>query len=201
MKRIVSILTVICVLCLALSSCDFLGGSSSCDRLNDLMDGGVYSSMTLKTSITSSDGTKLNGEYVFVETDEGTNVRYSVEQLSSFDLDGEISAPDSYKTVLCGSVTLSGGAVVKQEGDSLSIDYKEIKYPHFTFDSDNMTDIVDNPGSFSASVKSFSKFFGATIAGSDLRVSVFYTDISITDITVTYTSNFGSAVVLKYEYR
>lgn len=150
---------------------------------------------------TTLDGETLNGTFTAVQEGNGTRVTYSYEQLSTFeeDEDGYI-IPDSYKTTYEGTMLISDGKIVEQDGDAADIAIEQITAAGLEFEKDYFTDVTLSDGVFRANVIAPSDFLQTEIDCSGMRVEVHYTQESIDLLTISYTTSVGAQVEFSYTF-
>ena len=207
MKKIILLITA-SILLVCMTACagsqnsgNASGGSNSStpktvyDLLDDLADK-EYSS--IKTDIvTTTDFAELSCNYVLTQG----FVTYSVEKLNLLSLDGNITDLSSdYKTTVSGYAQIKNGQVVEFDGD------KDVEFPsyneikgNFNFDKSNFKNVVEGNNSFEADVIFPSKFYGADVDMSNLKVKVDYTETSLIEITISY-STTNATVVTVYAF-
>ena len=150
---------------------------------------------------TTLGGETLNGTFTAVQEENGTHVTYSYEQLSTFEED-EIGyiIPDSYKTTYEGTMLISDGKIVEQDGDAVDIAIEQITAAGLEFDKDYFSDIASSDGEFRANVVAPSDFLQTEIDCSGMRVEVHYTQERIDSLMISYTSSVGAQVEFSYTF-
>lgn len=203
MKRIVSIICLLTLICLSFASCN--GGTTDDNvygKLNKLMDSGVYNYLQITVTTELDELTELESVYVYTETGSGLKIEYSVEKLEQFEqVDGVWVSPDNMISTTVGSVVVKDGALVSSEGDEAPFDLKDATLPHFDFKESYFKGAVNEDGHFAASVVSPGAFMGTYNPCSAMTVDVLYHQFTITDVQLSYVSSEGNQVTAKYEYR
>ncbi len=98
MKRIVSIICLLTLICLTATACGVnnSGGNTVYDKLNKLMDDSVYNYISVTVTTEIDEETKLTSGYLYTKTDAGLSISYSIESLGQFEeINGVWVAPDS----------------------------------------------------------------------------------------------------------
>lgn len=196
MKRILSLVIIICTV-LTLASC---GGSlkkeSPVYRELRAMVGEEYSSLTIWIT-TETDGRRLQSSYTL--TSDG-DVTYTVERLTTFEeQDGAYVIPESYKETLRGSAHVENGTVTQQSGDEVELDLARICMPKPNFDSKYFADVKDKDGSFQAKVTNPTGFLGRAVSYTNMTLTVLYRE-TLPKMTISYTSKSGSSVIVQYQF-
>lgn len=202
MKRTVSIICLLTLICLSFVSCNTGASDDVYSKLNKLMDSSVYNYLEVTVTTTIDAQTELNSTYTYTKSDGGLKIEYSVENLGQFEqVGGAWVAPDEMITTAVGNVTVKDGAIVSSEGDDAPFDMKDAALPHFDFKEVYFKSPVSEDGHFTASVLSPGAFMGTYSPCSAMTVDVLYHEFTITDILLTYVSPEGNVVEAKYEYR
>ena len=170
-----------------------------CSTLNSLV-AQPQNQVTLTVG-TTLNGEELSGTFTAVQESGGMRVTYSYEQFSTFEEgeDGYI-IPDSYITTYQGTMLISDGKVVEQDGDAADIAIERITAAGVAFDEDNFSDVAASEGSFQAKVKSPSEFLQADVDCLEMNVYVRYTQESIVSLSIGYKSAMGAQVSIKYTF-
>lgn len=207
MKRIISIITLIALVCLAFTAC---GGDTTTTPEDNTVYGKLTRSMasrdfdTLSITVitTAKDGTVLESEYVYSTVDEGLRIEYSAQKIEQFDIsDGECVAPSDMISTVEGTVVVSEGKIILMTGQDAPVDLSGADYPEFKFKESFFSDVESMDGEFSASVLSPTAFVGFPLTCSAMTVHIYYNVFRITDILLTYTTAEGTSVSVNYEYR
>lgn len=169
------------------------------DTLNSLIVQ-AKDEVTLTVSSTLN-GETLNGTFTAIQEENGTRVTYVNEQLSMFE-EGENGyiIPDSYKTTYQGTMLISDGNVIEQDGDPTDIAIEQITAAGMKFEKDYFSDVTSSNGVFCANVNTPSDFMQTKIDCSEMSVEVCYTQESINLLTISYTSSSGAQVEISYEF-
>ena len=144
-----------------------------------------YSNIEINIVITT-DFAELHSNYSLTQN----NVVYSIERLNLLSSDGNVSdLPSNYKTTVTGYALIENGQVVELDGN------KEIALPSydelkgkFNFDESNFKNVVVGSNALEADVVSPSRFYGAEMDMSNLKVKVEYTETALTQIIMSYST-------------
>ena len=169
------------------------------DTLNALV---VQAKDEVALTVSSTlNGETLNGTFTAIQEENGMRVTYTYEQLSTFE-EGENGyiIPDSYKTIYQGTMLISDGKVIEQDGDPTDIAIEQITAAGMKFEKGYFSNVTSKEGSFQAEVTSPSDFLQVEINCSEMRVDVAYKQGNIDFITISYTSSVGSQIVLSYAF-
>lgn len=195
MKKIISVLTVLCLLVLVFCACDGLGNDQSVSVLNDKLSE-YYSGWTVKVTTVKND-VSLANEFAVTRLGEGYSVDYTVEKLNEL----SIEAPTEFKTTLKGTATVKDGKVTLAEGDAIDIDLSETTKIGLKFDNSYFTDISFTTTMFKANVASPKDFFGSDINCSTMTVTASFNETTFSYIIVSYTANDGAKVNCRYDFK
>lgn len=169
------------------------------DTLNELANQ-QYTSVALNVS-TTLNGITLTGEYISTATDTGYQIRYTYEQLATFEEENsEIVIPDSYKATYSGTAEISNGAVISQSGNELNLQIGQLTVSALNFSAGNFSDVHEREGSFTAKVTNINGFFGQSVKTSNMTAEVEYSASQLVALTIRYDSN-GATVVLSYTFQ
>ena len=170
-----------------------------CDTLNSLV-AQAKEEVTLTVG-TTMDGETLSGTFTAVQEEDGTRVTYVYEQLSTFEKgeDGYV-IPDSYKTTYEGTMLISDGKVVEQDGDAADITIEQITAAGLEFEEEYFSDVSSSGGVFRANVAAPSDFLRTEINCSGMSVEVRYSQDSIGSIKISYISSGGAQVEISYVF-
>ncbi|MBO5938596.1 MAG: hypothetical protein J6Q82_03755 [Clostridia bacterium] len=207
MKKIAIVLIVLSMLLMCMTACSGSGDPEPTPTLTptqtpppddtnppitptiyDLLDSLVdkdYSTIEIDI-VTTTGFAELYSNYVLTQS----NVVYSIEKLNLLPSDGNITdLPSNYKTTVTGYALIENGQIVELSGDKdvTLPSYDELK-GDFNFDETNFKNAVVGTNSFEADVISASKFYGADVDLSNLKVRVEYTETSFTQITISYST-------------
>ena len=158
------------------------------DLLDDLADQD-YSNIKIDIVVTTVFA-ELYSNYVLTQS----NVVYSIERLNLLPSDGNITdLPSNYKTTVTGYALIKNGQVIELDGnkDVALPSYDELK-GNFNFDESNFKNAVVGTNSLEGDVVSPSRFYGADVDMSGLKVKVEYTETSLTKITISYSTTNAS---------
>lgn len=208
MKKIKFIVSIILMSCLVFA-CIACTGKNNPSGENNLTPGGektVYDLLneqlrnvsypfTLTTKVTE-DGDVFNGTYTVTEAAGTITVDYSYEKLSAYTtVNGELVAPDSYKTTVTGSAKISDGKVIEQNGATVNLSAEAFNVAEISLSEDNFTDVQMGDGRFSAKISSLQSFAGLNISVKDASISIAYNETKITKMVLTYsTASYQSEV-------
>ena len=204
MKRIVCILSLLCVITVSLASCSFSLGESdpACDRINEMLKSTPYSSITLTTTVTSDFGLETTSEYILFPEEGGVNIQYKVEYLSTFSTDGVLTSPDSYKTVKSGTAMYLDGELISQTGDPVDLG-EGIGFPGFNFKKSDFLAIAEEGDSyvgFASDTSSIRDYTLDVANDSNLTVTVAHSGELVTSVSFEYKATNGCSVIQTYTY-
>ncbi|MBQ7387602.1 MAG: hypothetical protein IJW03_05510 [Clostridia bacterium] len=209
MKRIFSIISLILLICVAMTAC----GGDGTDKPSEPVDNTVYGKLTSAMSsrdfdtltvtvATTKDELTLTSTYVYKTVDGNLAIDYSIEILGQFDKNGEnYTAPDSMIKTVSGSVVVSGGKIISTSGDPAPLDLSGAKYPEFKFKEGYFSSVETADGEFSASVLSPMAFMGMSDSCSNMTVRVYYNVFRVSTLHLEYKATDGSQVKTTYIYR
>jgi hypothetical protein len=212
MKRIVSIITLLIVICISVTACGANAGNNN-GNTQTPTDNTVYSQLTRALSstdfdsltvtvTTEKDGVELNSTYVYTNVDAGIKIDFTQEKIGQFESSGgSYTSPDSMIVTAIGSVTVSNGKIVASEGDASFVDLSSAGYPEFKFKESYFSDVQTTDGEFSASVLSPLAFMGMSSSCSGMKVHVYYNVFRVSTIYLEYRASDGATVKTAYVYR
>ena len=159
-------------------------------------------SVKLEIGVTVGEDT-LKSVYTSTANEGGYAVEYSYQRLNPFVYeDGEYKAPEEYMSTFKGSMEISDGKIVKQDGAQTDITAETVMAFGLRFDESYFTDFTAEGGVVTAKVSKPSDFLRQSVSCSDMTLEVKYTESAITNITISYiteTEAEGRAhVVYKY---
>ena len=198
MKKIIISIFLILAILVTFVACDDKsdepGPKTTYDILNELASQS-YSKVKLNISSVTGD-IELKASYTLT----GSEVSYSVEQLSLLPSDGNMENVSSdYKVTLSGTAVIENGKVIKLDGEAVSIpSYDELKGA-FKFRESNFKNVQTENGKLKAEVISSSEFLGIDRTISNMKITVEYSDLALQKITITY-NTVNSAVTTTYEF-
>lgn len=195
MKKIISVLTVLCLLVLVFCACDDLSNNQSVSMLNEKLSE-YYSGWTVKVTTLKNDVSLVN-EFAVTRIGEGYNIDYTVEKLNELSID----ASTEFKTTLKGSATVKDGKITLVEGDAIDVDLSETTKIGLKFDNSYFTDILFTTTMFKANVSSPKDFFGSEINCSSMKVTASFDETNFSYIIVSYTANDGANVTCRYDFK
>lgn len=169
------------------------------ETLNELAQK-EYSSIALNVSMTLNRQT-LTGEYRSTATENGYQIFFSYEQISTFEeKEGEIIIPDSFITTYSGTVEVSNGSVISQSGDSVDLPIGQLTAAGLNFSESNFSEILQTEGRLTAKVEKSSAFLGRSVSASDMTIDICYNAEWLSSMIINYTSNGGATVILSYTF-
>lgn len=191
MKKIIIALTLILAMILCLPSCNNSNEySKDIETLNTLASNSVKS-YTIEIKIVSTEGEKITELYTVKETNGERTVKYRIERLNGFIVDGDnITFPDEYMTVTEGTL------------DAIESANEKYVFPSFNFSTDNLTvtKLSDHGtyNSMQANVKSIESFTGGSIDGRDAQIIVKYDAYQISSVALSFVSASGNTTTITY---
>ncbi len=194
MKRIISVLAVLCLLVLVFCACDGLGDSTIGalnDKLSEYYSGWTVNVTTLKNNVS------LTNEFEISRVGEGYEIDYTVEKLNELSID----ALSEFKTTIEGKALVKEGKLTITEGDAVDVDLSGMTEIGLKFDGAYFTDISITTSMFKAKVTSPKEFLGNDIECSDMTVTASFKDATFNYITISYTSTDGAKVTYRYEFK
>lgn len=170
------------------------------DVLNDIIKVN-YSVVELDVTVTNSE--RLNGKYISTAIDGGYRVEYKYERINTFtEVDGEIIAPEEYKSELSGSAIVKNGAITEQSGAELSVPLSGLTAANFKFKKDYFENVTEKDGEFTAlKVKNIKAFLGETVACADMSVVVTYTKTELKSVSISYVTSEHNQTLLTYTFK
>lgn len=180
MKKYIAFTSIALILVIFFSLCS-CGQDPDLKNINTLLDedDGVN---VVEVKITSPGGLTLNQKYVINRTKN--TIEYTGESFNKIQTGG--TNEDSYKS--------SESSVFKLNDPSITI------MPNFKFNNSTVTNRTVNGTTLRGDVPSLKKFMGLDIDTDDAKVEVFYNVNAVNTVTVTFTSDSGNTVTLKYRF-
>lgn len=194
MKKIISVLAVLCLLVLVFCACDGLG-NSNIDTLNDKLSE-YYSGWNVQVTTLKND-VSLTNEFEITRIGEGYGIDYSVEKLNELSID----APNEFKTTLKGTATVKDGKLTYTDGDAIDIDLSGMTEIGLKFDSSYFEDISFTTAMFKANVSAPKDFFGKDVECTSMTVTASFNETVFKYIIVSYTANDGAQVTIRYDFK
>lgn len=193
-------LTVLCVIMALISLC-------GCSLIQEVTD--VYAELNKMAEVTytkftvdvasTMNGSELKSRYEVSISGNTSNISYSYEKLNTFEIvEGELIAPEEYKTVKTGTLVVKGDKIIEQNGEKIDISVDKITSPKLTFEKSYFRNVSDEKGNFSADVTNVSGFIGKEIKCSDMSTTIKYSNGKFTSVTISYTSEKGANIVIRY---
>lgn len=192
MKKIIIAFVLIFSIVLCLSSCDEPAQTDNEAEMNNLnaMAAIDYSVYSIEINVKSTFGNEVTEKYSVIDVNDSKTVRYHIERLNSFAVNGDtVTVPDEYKTVSSGTLEAS--------------ESNNAKYalPTFNFSSETISvnTIYDEDGIrvLEGSIISPVGFIGSDINGTNIQVSVQFTEKYLEKIVITY-ENGDSFTTITY---
>lgn len=202
MKKILFCLILLPSLLICLTSCS--GESSTpnvddpvqkaCNTINELLSL-KYNEIWIDV-YTQNDNVTLNSKF----TVKDKVINYSIEKLSQLPTDGNIdSASPEYITKVSGTANIENGKVVFVNNETVELpQYSELS-GRFNFAKNNLENVKINDGSFSATVKNSTLFYGSNVNVKNMSVFVNYNSSTINEIRISYNTE-NSHVTLNYYF-
>lgn len=192
MKRIIPAFILIFALLFCLPACQ---GDNSNQKVFDLLNGYAAVSLdsyAIRMTVTSPNGYQTNTLYTVTTESGERSVSYRTEELGGFNLDGELTAPDSYVTVSEGTLP------------ALQSSYIAYDLPTFQFSSKTLKNFAvektSYPYVFTAELISAEKFMGRELDGTNVAVSGVYVAGGLSQVSLSYETENGNTVTLTYLY-
>lgn len=193
MKKIISVLAVLCLLILVFCACDVLGDSSF-GALNDKLSE-YYSGWTLTVTTIKND-VSLTNEFDISRVGEGYEIDYTLEKLNELSID----ASSEFKSTLDGKALVRDGKVILAEGNSTDVDLSGMTEIGMKFDGAYFSDVSFTTSMFKAEVTSPKDFLGKDVECSDMTVTASFGEKTFKYITISYTSSDGAKVTYRYDF-
>lgn len=202
MKRIVSIIALLTLVCLLATSCGGTTENTVYDKLNNLAENGVYNYLAVTVTTVIDEQTELENTYTYQQVGDELHVEFTIQSLAEYEegSDGWI-APDDIIETVSGSAVIKDGEVVSFSGNSEAQDFSCVSFPSFNFKAAYFSSVVDEDGHFAANVVSPGAFLGTYSPCSAMSIDVNYHQFTITEMVITYTSPERHQVTAKYEYK
>ncbi len=211
MKRLLSIFSLILLVCILMTAC---GGNTSSDPDDkDILDVTIYGKLTaavnshefdrltVTATTTDNNGLLLTSIYVYETVSSGLKISYLIEKLEQFEKnDGIYTAPDSMIGLVEGAVIISDGSIVASSGDAAPIELSGATYPSFNFKEEYFASVEYTDTEFKANVTSPLAFIGMSDSCSNMNVKVAFGEGVINRIDLTYNGAGGIAVEAEYIY-
>lgn len=194
MKKIISVLTILCLLVLVFCACDGLG-NSNIDTLNDKLSE-YYSGWTVTVTTIKND-VSLTNEFDISRAGEGYEIDYSLEELNELSID----ASSEFKTTIDGKALVRDGKVILAEGNSTDVDLSGMTEIGLKFDNSYFEDISLTTAMFKANVSAPKDFFGKDVECTSMTVTASFNETVFKYIIVSYTANDGAQVTCRYDFK
>lgn len=192
MKKIIIAFVLIFSIVLCLSSCDEPAQTDNEAEMNNLnaMAAIDYSVYSIEINVKSTFGNEVTEKYSVIDVNDSKTVRYHIERLNSFAVNGDtVTVPDEYKTVSSGTL------------DASESNNTKYALPTFNFSSETISvnTIYDEDGVrvLEGSIISPVGFIGSDINGTNIQVSVQFTEKYLKKIVITY-ENGDSFTTITY---
>lgn len=195
MKRSFAALVIAGSLIFGLCACD-MGTMPETDRfepLNAMLEAD-YSEVVLTVKNTFDDDTFLESRYVITDAEEGRRVQYTVERFLPLSMENE---GEEMKTVASGEAVFRGGRLLTQTGDAA--DLPSIVGGGLHFEEAFFENVLLSGVRFAADVRQPSAFLGEEIACTGMKAEATFLEVFF-DLTVTYLSDTGSAVEMRFVF-
>ena len=168
-------------------------------KLNDLLKTADYPATV--TTKTTKDGHTFTGVYAVTKNDGDYSVEYSYEKLSlfSFTDEGDVVAPEGFKTTCTGRIKVKDGKIVEKDGAETDISVEMLSAQGITLAETTLSDTKTENGIFTANVDSLKTVAGWDVATSAATIEITYTDVKITKIVLGYsTSSYYSEITYMF---
>ena len=203
MKKILTAIILILVIALSFTSCDKIkeeAGNPTFDLLNELVKA-EFANYSIDVSLTDKSSHTLNESYT-VATDENglKTITYTVERLNKFNLNGSVTAPNSYKSELSGTAVVDGENLIKQDGDDVGVDFSEIAIPKFNFADDVLDNVIIGDDALIADVTNQEQFLGFTLTSEAVQIKVEFSETAISSVTLTFVTSNGNDATVVYTF-
>ena len=190
MKRILIALFLVLSLVICLPACteESITDYIEYTAFNEMFSAN-FDNYTITVVTTSYNNDVLNDTYV-VSTIAGiTYVRYTIETLNEFVIEGDtISIPDGYKTVTEGVYNDNTDAEIVES----------FKVPKFNFSSSCISSVNITDSTLTADINSLKDFMGLNLEVTDATVRVEYEGTSLSCVVISYDTVEGNSVVITY---
>ena len=185
MNRSIIAIGLILVMLLSFTSCNLVGTEDpNYQTLNELVKK-LPENYTLIITVESGNGNTVTEKYNVT----GESVQYKVERINAFTHSGDsYNVPDSYKTVEEKVLTPE-----EQKKHDYSI-------PNFKFIDSALEAPTKSGGTLNANIISIKNFMGKDIDGENAVLKVSYSPNKIGYISVSYTTENGNRVTIKYTF-
>ena len=142
---------------------------------------------TIEVSITGANNEVINEKYNVTLQNGVRVVTYYVERLNPFIIEGDqISIPEGYVTVEEGVYTENT---------------ERFNVPNFNFSYTCLsTSDITFPGSYSSDITNIAKFMGSSLNVTDASVKLEFDGDEATAINVSYVTEAGNTVEIKYTF-
>lgn len=201
-KKLIAIIGMCAAFVLGLAACGGNPdqGGTVYDTLNRLV---AKEAETVTLTVSSTlNGETLTGSYEAKTEGDKVKVTYSFEQMNVIekDADGNYIVPDTAKSTKEGSMVVSHGKVIEQNGAAADLTIEAVTAAGITFHEEYFSDISIKEGEFSAAVGSPAAFLGQQITCTAMRVKVAYTENAISSIELSYTASGGAQIAYRYAF-
>lgn len=203
MKRILLSLLLIFSVVICLPSCNDVTIEENPEfaKFNAMFEK-EFENYTITVDTTSYNGDVLNDKYVVTTVDGNKSVKYRIETLNEFVVNGDvITAPESYKKVVEGTQNLSiNFAPLSDTSDITTKPYMNCNVPQFNFSYACLENEIITPQSFKADITSLNGFMKLNVKGTDATVMVKFSGEAVNSIEITYLTEAQSTVVITYNF-
>ena len=198
MKKIV--LTIICLLCVALCLVGCADYSADVIKINKLLNSPDYAKVELEVFVNDNE---LVSWFEVTENDDGSStVVFKVQRYATFPEEDDGTLPDSFIETFEGSATIRNGQVTDVSGDVPQDVQLQNVLGGMQFSPNYLSDIKVNGRILSAKVSKPQKFMGQAdfdCKANSMTVSVKYYKL-INHIRINYVTSGGDKVEFKYTY-
>ena len=202
-NRILILFVILALLSLCLVACYNGPGVNDLQALNDLLQAD-YSAVTV-VSNTKIDGVELNGNFALTFDGDETNIAYSFDKISSFEIDdnGNIADTDAdFIETVSGIAVVRDGKVVDGD-DSVDLPLSELTVKGFSFKQAFFSNATLQNAKFEADVVNPQQFTGnLALNCTDMHIIVIRNTVAkvITSLTLSYTSENGAQININYVF-
>ena len=200
MKRILLVLLLIFSMVICLPSCnENIEENPEFAKFNAMFNK-EFANYTITVDTTSYNGDVLNNKYVVTTVDGNKSVKYRVETLNEFIVDGDVlTAPESYKKVVEGTQNINFNIVPMSNNPMYStMSYTNCIVPKFNFSYTCLNSEIITPQSFKANITSLNGFMKLNVEATDATVSIEFSGETVDSIEISYVTTAESTVVIKY---
>ena len=156
--------------------------------------------MALRVTVTD-DGESLKSTYTVEHSDTQVNVAYSFEEYAQFEWqNGAYVVPENRLCEQTGSFVLKNGELTALQGKEPPLDVQLITLSTFDFREECFDNAVIKQKSFEADVVDPMQLFGLLTVCSDMRISLTFDEVHVTQMVLTYNVASGESVTMNFTF-